>query len=206
MKIGVLGSPFDPPHLGHQLVIQQVLDFTDLDSVWIVPCYRHTFNKKLTAVEHRAAMTKMLIVNNKVKYCGDEIDNQLDGSTLKLMRLLKQQYPQHKFSFIIGSDNLKTLKKWRQWKELLKTTKFSVFPRPEFDYDLSKYDLDDAQYQLELVRHPLLVTINISSTNIRERMKKGFSISGLVPEKIENYIKEHKLYLCKSHPPSSGLN
>ena len=195
MKIAILGSPFDPPHLGHQLIIQQVLDFTDVDLVWLAPCYRHAFDKKLSAVEHRAAMAKLLAVNNKVKYCGDEIDNQLDGSTFKLMKLLKQKHSQHQFSFIIGSDNLKTFKKWRQWEKLLKTTKFLVFPRPEFDYNLKKYVLDNPEYQLELIHHPLLVTINISSTNIRERIKKGFSISILVPKEVENYIKEHKLYL-----------
>lgn len=193
MKIAVLGSPFDPPHLGHQLIAQQILDFTDIDLTWFAPCYQHSFNKKLSAVKHRVAMTKMLI-NNKIKYCGSEIDNQLNGETIKLMELLRQKYPQHQFSFIIGSDNLKNFKKWGEWEKLLKTTKFLVFPRPEFDYDLEKYGLDNPEYQLELINHPLLVTINISSSNIGERLRRGFSISDLVPERVEHYIKEHKLY------------
>ena len=194
MKIAILGSPFDPPHLGHQLISQQVLDFTDIDQVWLAPCYQHAFNKSLTMVNHRVAMTKMLI-NNKIKYCGEEIENQLSGATIEFMTLLKQKFSQHHLSFIIGSDNLKIFKKWHQWEKLLKTTRFLVFPRPGFDYNLKKYGLDSFEYQWELIRHSLLVNINISSTNIRERVKKGFSISGIVPKEIENYIRKHKLYL-----------
>lgn len=193
MKIAILGSPFDPPHLGHQLIVQQILDFTDVDLVWLAPCYRHTFDKKLTPFEHRVAMTKMLL-DTKVQYCGEEIDNRLSGDTLELMELLRQKHPQHEFFFIIGSDNLKTFKKWIRWKELLKTTKFLVFPRPEFDYNLKKYSLDNPQYQLKLIRHPLLVTIDISSTKVRERIKKDSSITHLVPERIKEYIKKHNLY------------
>ncbi|MBL7159727.1 nicotinate (nicotinamide) nucleotide adenylyltransferase [Candidatus Microgenomates bacterium] len=193
MKIAILGSPFDPPHFGHQLISQQVLDFTDIDQIWLAPCYKHTFNKSLTIVKHRVAMTKMLI-NNKIKYCGEEIDNQLSGATIELMTLLKQKHSQHQFSFIIGSDNLKTFKKWHQWEKLLKTTRFLVFPRPGFDYDLKKYGLDNSEYQLELIRHSLLVNINISSTNIRERVEKGFSISSVVPREVEEYIEKYQLY------------
>lgn len=193
MKIAVLGSPFDPPHLGHQLIAQQILDFTDVDLVWLAPCFKHTFNKKLTAVGHRVAMTEMLL-ETKIQYCGEEIDNRLSGATLELIELLKQKYPQHQFSFVIGSDNLKTFKKWVSWEKLLKTTRFFVFPRPEFDYNLKKHGLDNPQYQLTLVRHPLLVMIDISSSKIKERVKEGLSITHLVPKRVEKYIKKHNLY------------
>lgn len=193
MRIAIFGGRFDPPHLGHQLIVQQVLDFTEVDLVWLAPCYQHTFNKKMTTVEHRVAMTKMLL-NTKIWYCGEEIDNHLSGETIELMELLREKYPQHHFSFIIGSDNLKTFKKWGRWEELLRTTRFLVFPRPEFDYNLKKYGLDNPKHQLESIRHRLLVTTSISSTNIRERIKNGLSITHFVPEEVERYIKKHHLY------------
>lgn len=194
MRVVILGGAFNPPHLGHQLIAEQILDFNQAEEVWLTPCYRHTFDKELIAYKHRVAMVKM-IIDGKIKYCGLEIDNQLSGETIELMEFLRKEYPQHQFSFVIGSDNLENFKKWGQWERLLETTKFLVFPRPEFDYDLKKYDLDQPEYQLDLIRHPLLVTISLSSSNIRERIKKGLSISGLVPKKVEEYIKKHRLYV-----------
>jgi len=193
MKIAILGGAFDPPHLGHQLIAQQILDCIEIDLVWLAPCYHHTFDKNLTRVDYRVAMTKML-VNGKIQYCGEEIDHRLSGDTLELMAILRQKNPQDQFSFIIGSDNLKTFQKWAQWEKLAKTTKFLVFPRPEFDYNLEKYGLDNPQYQLDLINHPLLVMTNVSSSKIRERIRRGFSISGIVPKEVEQYIKKHGLY------------
>lgn len=193
MKITILGGSFNPPHLGHQLVINQILDFTNIDQIWLTPCYQHTFNKNLASVKHRVTMTKML-VNKKIKYCHQEIENKLSGDTIELMELLRKKYPQHQFSFIIGSDNLKAFKKWGQWEKLLKTTPFLIFPRPDFEYNLAKYGLDNSQYKLTLISHPLLVTSHISSTDIRQGIKKGLSITNLVPLKIKEYIKKHHLY------------
>lgn len=193
MNIGILGGAFDPPHLGHQLIAYQVLDFTNINEVWLTPCYRHTFEKKLTPVKHRVIMTKML-TNKAIKYCGEEIDNQLSGETLDLLNLLTKKYPQHRFSFIIGSDNLSTLHRWGRWQELINKYQFLIFPRAYFKGSLADFNLDKPEYKLKLVNHPLLVTTDISSTNIRERIKKGLSISGLVPKGVENYIKIHNLY------------
>ena len=119
MKIAVLGGQFNPPHLGHIIMAQQVLEFTDSEQVWLAPCYQHTFDKKMASVKHRATMTKM-ICNKNIKFCDQEIKNKLSGDTIKLMDLLVKKYPQHEFSFIIGSDNLPDFKKWGHWEKLIK--------------------------------------------------------------------------------------
>jgi nicotinate-nucleotide adenylyltransferase len=193
MNIAILGGAFDPPHLGHQLIAHQVLDFAGVKEVWLTPCYQHTFEKKLTKTEHRVAMTKMLI-NKKIKYSSEEIDNQLSGDTIDLMKILEKKYPQHHFSFIIGSDNLKSLRRWGRWEKLISSYHLLIFPRAYFKGSLANFNLNLPEYKLKLIKHPLLVTTDISSTNIRERIKKGLSISGLVPEKVEEYIKRYNLY------------
>ena len=193
MNIAVFGGSFNPPHLGHQLVSKQILSFTKTDEVWIAPCFQHTFNKSLAVVRHRITMVKMLI-EKKVQYCGEEIENKLSGETIELMNLLNRKYPQHQFSFIIGSDNLISFKKWGQWEKLLKTTEFLVFPRPKFEFDLQQYGLGNPNYQLKLISHPLLVKTDLSSTNIRKRIEKGLSIDYLVPEKVKKYIIKNNLY------------
>ena len=193
MNIAILGGAFNPPHLGHGLIAKQILDFTATSEVWLTPCYQHTFQKSLAPLNHRITMTKML-ADNKIKYCGEEINHQLSGNTFDLMVILKKQYPQHHFYFIIGSDNLKDFKKWGSWEKLITTTDFLVFPRPRFEYNLKKYDLDNKAYKFQLIRNPLLIYSNISSTNIRKRLKLGLSIDCLVPEKVKEYIEKNRLY------------
>lgn len=193
MKIAVLGGAFNPPHFGHQLISRQVLDFTNIDEVWLCPCYKHTFNKDLASTKHRAKMSRML-VNTKIKYCHEEIKNKLDGNTINLLNLLQKKYQQHQFSFIIGSDNLKDFRKWGEWEKLITNFEFLVFPRPTFKYNLNKYGLDNPNYKFKLISHPLLITSTISSTEIRKRIQKGMSIKYLVPEKLRQYIETNNLY------------
>lgn len=193
MQIGILGGQFNPPHLGHLFMAQQALDFTPIKQIWLTPCFKHTFDKNMIPVKHRTKMTKM-ITFGQIKYCGKEIKNQLSGETLILMDFLSQKYPQHQFSFILGSDNLKYFKKWGQWQKLVQKYIFWVVPRPTFDLDLKKLGLDNKKYQFKILKHPLLAKTNLSSTMIRSRIKKNLSIKYLVDQKVNLYIKKHHLY------------
>jgi len=193
MKIGILGGTFNPPHWGHQLMAQQVLEFCDLDQVWLTPCFKHTFEKDLIPARHRLKMAKF-ISSLKIKVCNDEIKNKLSGQTIELMNILASKYPQHEFKFIIGSDNLGSFKKWGQWQKLVSTWPFLVFPRPGFSDDLKKYGLDKSEYKFEVIKHPLLVTTNLSSTIIRQRIKQDLDINNLVPKSVAEYIKIDQLY------------
>jgi len=194
MKVAIFGGAFNPPHLGHQLISQQVLGFTLTDEVWLTPCFKHTFNKNLIPSQKRLAMVKM-IINHKIKCCSAEIDQQLNGETIELMAFLKKKYSQHQFSFIIGSDNLVHFKKWGQWQKLARETQIYVFPRPKFDYNLKKYCLDNPSYQFKLIQHPLLVKTNLSSTIVRKRIQEKMNIKQLVSPLIYEYIKKKNLYV-----------
>jgi len=193
MKIAVLGGSFNPPHLGHVLIIDQVLKYADIDEIWLAPCYRHTFEKKLESVSLRVSMTKML-TNGRVKYCGEEVKNKLSGETIELMMLLKNKYPKYQFSFLIGSDNLAGLKKWGQWEKLVTDFQFLIFKRPSYSMNLSEFDLNNPRYKLKFVNHPKLITSTISSTEVRERLKNNLTIVDLVPKNVAKYILKKNLY------------
>ena len=193
MKIAVLGGAFNPPHFGHELIAKKLSDSGQFDEVWLTPCYQHTFNKDLAPVYDRVSMTKLL-TNKKIVFCDEEIKNKLNGQTIKLMTLLTKKYPQHQFVFVVGSDNLKSFKKWAHWQKLILNFTFLVFPRPEFKYNLKKYGLDNPGYKFILLKQPLLAISDISSTRIRERLSKGLSIDRLVPDKVKQYIYKHHLY------------
>lgn len=184
MNIGLLGGAFNPPHLGHVMIAQQVLDFTDCDQVWFLPNFGQMPPKPVIEVSHRLAMTKLLSLScTRVSIL--EIENKLNGDTINLLPLLPKE---HAFRFIIGSDQLPTFHLWGRWEELLRRLPFFVFPRYGFP--------NEPLYpNMTVVTHELLVGTNISSTKIRERVRRGLSIDQFVPGAIATYIHQHKCYI-----------
>jgi len=183
MNIGLFGGVFDPPHIGHILVAQQVLDFGGVDEIWFVPNYRTSFQKPTAPVSDRMAMVTMVDLPKTV-ISTLEIDHKLDGQTIHLLPYLP---PGNTYVFIIGSDQLATFHLWGQWQELLRQMRFLVFPR-------YGYPNDPLYEHMSVISDESLLATNISSTKIRERVKRGLSIAPFVPKGVEEYIKEHKLY------------
>lgn len=191
MNIGLLGGTFNPPHIGHILVAQQVLDFTDCDEVWMVPSYLHSFQKPSAPVEHRVEMTNILVQgiktsqNKNINVCTLEVDQKLDGKTIHLLPFLPKE---HTYSFIVGSDQLPSFHLWGEWQALLKELPFYIFPR-------YGYPNEPLYEGMTMINDQSLIVSNISSTKIRDRVKRGLSLHALVPLALEQYIHEHRLYI-----------
>ena len=199
MIIGLFGGTFNPPHFGHLAIAQQVLDFTDCEQIWFVPGYRHTFQKPAASVEDRLEMTKLVIgntlsvVNNnqppttnhgQLVVSSLEIKHKLDGNTINLLPLLPKE---HTYRFIIGSDQLPTFHLWGNWQELLHQMPFLIFPR-------YGYPNEPLYEGMTMVNDQSLIVSNISSTKVRDRVKRGLSISEFVPTPIVEYIEQQQLY------------
>lgn len=189
MNIAILGGSFNPPHFAHQLIASQVLELAKQDQVWLVPCFAHPFVKKLTPAPHRLKMTRFLASKN-ILVSDIEIKQQKINYTIDTLNLLKSQYPKHRFSLIIGSDIVLQLPKWKNYQKLLKENNFIIFPRTNLPSPSPK--IPNAKYLI--LNTPYLVTTNISSFLIRRRIKNNLSIKYLVPARVEEYIKKHKLY------------
>jgi nicotinate-nucleotide adenylyltransferase len=187
MHIGILGGSFNPPHIGHLFVAQQVLDFTDIEQVWFLPAYNHTFDKPLAPVADRLAMTKLLkLAGTHVSTL--EIDQKLDGNTINLLPILKKQYHQDRFTFLIGSDQLTAFTKWGNWQELLRRLPFLVIPR-------AGYAMEPLQPKMRPLIHKHFITTNISSSMVRERIRQGLTIDYFVTPEVQTYIHVHDLYV-----------
>lgn len=183
MNIALLGGAFNPPHLGHLQITQQVLDFTDTDEVWFLPNYAQSPPKPVAPAEDRLHMTKLLWLP-RTQVSTIEIDNKLGGETIDILPFLPKE---HSFSFIIGSDQLPTFHLWRDWQKLLTALPFFVFPRYGFP--------NEPLYEgMRVISHELLVGSNISSTKIRERVRLGLPIDQFVPPEVAKYIDSRSFY------------
>jgi len=185
MNIGILGGAFNPPHLGHILLTQQVLDYANMGEVWFMPNYgQHHLRAGVVSDGHRLAMTKM-IAFPRTRVSTIEIDNKLDGKTIHLLPYLPKE---HIYTFIIGADWLASFHKWEQYRELLKQISFLVMPRHGF--------ANSPLYEnMTVLQHTSLMTSDISATKIRERIRLGLSIEHFVPKRVVEYIQDHRLYL-----------
>lgn len=203
MKIAILGGSFDPPHLGHILIAQQVIEYTGIDQVWLMPNYSTSahhaiFQKRLSPAEDRMAMAKLL-EDEKIKASDFEIKNNKKSLTIVTLETLTKQYPEHTFYWITGSDKLKTFHLYDDWKDIVTRFKIIIFPREHMLWHLEERVKEALQLQtipenVIVLQNNELVLSNVSSTVIRERVKAGKPIDFLVPKTIEQYIKEHKLY------------
>ena len=185
MKIAVLGGSFDPPHHGHLIVAQQVLEL-GYGEVWLQPCATNSFKKIFASPSQRLEMTRLACAGfPKIKASDFELKYNPKGDTIDTARLLNSRGIN--YDFIIGSDLVAQARRWPRFNELCKEARFLVFPRlpherkPRLPQGFRFY--------------PRLATVtSINSTEIRERVKKGKAIRHLVPEKVEAFISKNKLY------------
>ena len=188
MMIGILGGSFDPPHIGHYFVIQQVLELCpEIDKILLVPAYQHQWKPAFASVEARKNMLKCF-VRNRVEISDVEIRRKGISYTIDTIKELKAQTKAQLY-WIVGSDIVYEFERWERKDELIKEAHFLVFPRDP--YHLPK----KLPKGFECIQDKYLITTNISSTAIRQRIKMGKSIEGLVPREVEKYIIKNKLYL-----------
>ncbi len=198
MKIGILGGAFDPPHLGHLIVAEQIRDYMQLDEIWLMPVASHPFSKELSATSHRLAMTQ-LIETSHIKTSDFEHKKNPSSITIETMRLLAKEYPKDTFYWCMGSDLLPDFYKWDEWQSLITDFQIVVYPRGTgiLDLELSvrKYfNLKAIPKNITLFSHKNVVMTNISSSIVRDLVRDEYSVKYILPEKIIEYIKKHKLY------------
>jgi nicotinate-nucleotide adenylyltransferase len=188
MTVAILGGRFDPPHIGHYLIAQQTLElYPHIDILLLVPASHHQWKPNMANEAHRLAMTKLLATHT-MRVSDIEIQRGGISYTKDTLQEVQAQYRTNKIYWIVGTDIVNEYGKWENTQGMDKLATFLVFPRDPYHLS-SKLPLG-----FELLKSKSLITTNLSSTHIRERIKNKQSISHLVPQNIEEYIKEHDLY------------
>ena len=199
-RIGILGGSFNPIHLGHLIMAQDAREAFDLTTVLFTPCDRppHKPAASMASIEHRAAMLEAALAGSfAFETCDLEIKRGGTTYSIDTVRALAKKHPQNELVFIIGADTLPELHLWKDIQELLRLCRFVTMARPGFD--LNGMRDTDLQLGPELARALLANVasgrqIDISASDIRHRIAEGMSIRYLVPDAVEMYIAEHRLY------------
>ncbi len=187
--VGILGGSFNPVHTGHLITAQILLEKRNLDKIIFVPCYisPHKIEKGESKPAHRLEMLKLALSNNKsFEICTFELMREKVSYTIDTIKELKKNYTN--LELIIGYDNILKFDTWKEPDEIFKLVNVIVMKRP----GAKEPEHKDTYYkQAIFVDTPLL---EISSTNIRERVKNNLNIDFYVPENVKQYIYRNKLY------------
>lgn len=187
MKIAILGGRFDPPHIGHLLIVRQILEKrSDIKEVWLIPAGKHQWKKTEASAKHRLAMLQFF-KSDRIKISDTELSRKGISYTIDTVREIKEKY-NHSIYWIVGADIISEFQRWKKTEELINLATFIVFPRDPFALPIK------LPKGFEEIRSKNLITTSLSSTIIRERIKKHLSITNLVPKEVEEYIKKHNLY------------
>lgn len=199
MKIGVFGGSFNPVHYGHLILAEHIADAANLDKVILVPAYESPF-KSGTGGEislHLLQMTKIAAAgNSRFEVSSMEVDKKTVSYTVDTLRTLSgNAAPEDHFSFIMGADSFVSLEKWKGADELLHNYSFLVGIRPGCSYDEVEITAERLRkvYNADIRIFPV-PQVDISSTDLRERIRVGRSIRYLTPDGVADYISLHDLY------------
>lgn len=194
MKLCVFQGTFNPIHTAHLRVADYVADKYDFDKVLFIPAYNPPHkNIDTKNSQHRFNMVQLAISNNP-KFEISDIEFKREGKSYTyqtILELYNKFKIEDKIYFLIGTDAFKHIENWYETDKLKKLVKFILFAR-EDNCDISKYDyLKEKGYNFEFQTLPFK---DISSTNLRSRIKNGKSIKDFVTKEVEDYILKNELY------------
>ena len=199
MKVGIMGGTFDPIHLGHLATAESVREIFQLDEILFIPAARppHKVEKLVTPEVHRLMMTFLATQSNEKFHVSPmEILREGLSYTLETVNELHKKFGEStELFFIIGADSLKDLPTWYQSKELVQKCHFIATTRPNVKVGVTELKKFFGKLFKEKIHQATTPGIEISSTEIRRRVKEGLSIKYLVPEVVEEYIRKERLYL-----------
>lgn len=189
MKIGLFFGSFNPIHIGHMIIANYMANYTYLDRVWIVVSPHNPLKDKSVLINtyDRLEMCKLAFTDDtKISVSDIELHLPQPSYTIDTLTYLKEKYPEHEFSLIMGADNLSSLKKWKNYELILRDYKILVYPRPkETLTDLSEHP------NVQITETPVM---EISSTFIRNGIKNGNSVQYFLPTTVLDFIESKSLY------------
>lgn len=195
IKTGIFGGAFNPVHNGHVNVAREAVSQLKLRKLMIIPTFESPHkNTKLAPFDERAEMCRLAFsgISDKCEISVSDIERQMGGVsyTINTLRELKRRYPDNQFFLLIGGDMLFSFREWFKYESILKECKVCAVARGGDNLT------DMMEFANEIGRVKILPSdiVDVSSTEIREKIAGSEDIGELVPEKVAGYISEHGLY------------
>jgi nicotinate-nucleotide adenylyltransferase len=188
-RIGIFGGTFDPIHHGHLITAQSVKEIRKLDKIIFMPAYisPHKQHAKASSAQHRLNMLKIAIDEIPFFECSDyEIKQQTISYTIDTLREFKKYFDE--IDLIIGYDNIFQFHTWKEPDEILKLSNIIVLRRK------SSYPIDYIDKYVEAALFVQTRAIEISATDIRNRVHANLPVHYLIPKNVEDYIYKNNLY------------
>ena len=197
MRIGLFGGSFNPIHNAHIALASTICEQARLDEVWFMVSPQNPLKQAQDLLDEneRYEMVKLALDSQEKVLMASNYEFHLErpSYTWKTLRALKQDFPQHEFSLIIGGDNWVRFPRWAHSEEILANHHIYIYPRED-----SEIDEATLPENVHLIHTP---KINITSTMLREMVRNGKDISAFVPEKVAKAIADNNYYKAPSISP-----
>ncbi|HXB12735.1 MAG TPA: nicotinate (nicotinamide) nucleotide adenylyltransferase [Bacteroidia bacterium] len=190
-KTGLFFGSFNPIHIGHLVIAEYMVEYTDMQQVWFVVSPQNPLKpaKGLLSENHRIRMVRLAIeYDNRFKANSIEFEMPRPSYTITTLTYLTEKYPQNKFCLIMGADNLATLHKWKNYEQILKGYEIYVYPRKETSVIPKELQNHSS---VNITEAPVM---ELSSTFIRNAIKEKKNIRHMLPHQVADYVKEMHFY------------
>ncbi|GGK14026.1 putative nicotinate-nucleotide adenylyltransferase [Yeosuana aromativorans] len=191
MKIGLFFGSFNPIHIGHLVIGNHLVEYSDLDQVWFVVTPHSPFKKKNTLLDNYQRLEMVYRATKdytKLNPCDIEFNLPQPNYTINTLTYLQEKYPQHEFALIMGEDNLKSFHKWKNYQLILDNHHIYVYPRVS---DNSMETQFDGHPKIHQIQAPIM---ELSSTFIRKAIKEGKNVQPMLPQHVWEYLDEMNFY------------
>lgn len=185
--IGLLGGSFNPVHCGHMMLAAYLTQWDIVDRVWLMLSPRNPLKNPLGLIPDTRRLAMLSIATRgveRVDTCDIELSMPLPSYTINTLDLLASRYPGRRFKLVIGSDNWQVFDQWRDWQRILDEYGVIVYPRPG-------YPVESHVNGMETITP---ITVNLSSTQVRDAIARGRDMSCFLPPGVYKYIVDNKLY------------
>jgi nicotinate-nucleotide adenylyltransferase len=191
MKIGLYFGTFNPIHIGHLIVANHLVEFSDLDEVWLVVTPHNPHKQKNTLLNDYTRLEMAHLATEdypKLKPSDIEFKLAQPNYTIDTLVYLEEKYPKHQFALIMGEDNLDTFHKWKNYEVILDRYSIYVYPRVS---EIKKENNLRQHPNVHIIDAPI---VEISSTFIRDSIKNKKNIQPLLPKKVWEFIDKNAFY------------
>ena|SRR5690554_6485190 len=200
MKIGLYFGTFNPIHVGHLIIANYMVDYTDLDQVWLVVTPQNPLKSKSSLLQdyHRLAMVRLAIENNtKLHASNIEFDLPKPSYTVQTLAYLREAHPEKEFALIMGEDNLRTFYKWYNNEEILRNHHLYVYPRALTESE--REEQQPLKPNADLMNHPHVTVcdapvMKLSASFIRKAIRQKKDVRYLLTEPVHKYVDEMNFY------------